>query len=67
MTRIRMGSDESHFNVTLFVRVMEVGDEVDYTCRYTVITRMTCIQTGSDESPFNVSLIVKDRVTRQCP
>ena len=41
MTRIQMGSDESHFNVTLFVRVMEVGDEIDYTCRYTVITRMT--------------------------
>ena len=45
---------------------MEVGEDGDYiyTCRYTVITRMT--PALSDESHFNVSLIVRDKVTRQC-
>ena len=46
---------------------MEVGEEGEYTYRYTVATRMTCIKMGSDESHFNVSLIVRDKVTRPCP
>ena len=48
-----MGSDESHFNVSLIVR-----DKV---------TRHSCIKMGSDESHFKVSLTVRDKVTRQCP
>ena len=50
---IEMGSDESHFNVSLIVR-----DKV---------TRHSCIKMGSDESHFKVSLTVRDKVTRQCP
>ena len=46
---------------------MEVGEEGEYTYRYTVTTRMTCIKMGSNESHFNVSLIVKNKVTGQCP
>ena len=45
-----MGSDESHFNVSLIVR-----DKV---------TTVSCIKMGSEESHFNVSLIVRDNVTR---
>ena len=43
---------------------MEVGEEGEYTYRYTVTTRMTCIKMGSDENHFNVSLIVREKVTR---
>ena len=46
---------------------MEVGEEGEYTYRYTVTTRMTCIKMDSDESHFNVSLTVRDKITGQCP
>ena len=46
---------------------MEVGEEGEFTYRYTVTTRLTCTKMGSDESHFNVSLVVRDKVTRQCP
>ena len=70
---IKMGSDESHFNVSLIVRdgekgVWRWGRGRLYTYRYTVTHQNDfCIKMGSDESHFNVSLIVTDKVTRQCP
>ena len=49
-------------------RSQEVGEEGDYTYRYTVTTRMTpAFKMCSDESRFNVSLIVRDKVTTQYP
>ena len=59
---IKMGSDESHFNVSLLVR------EIIYlSLRGCHHENVSCIKTGSDESHFNVSLTVRDKVTRQCP
>ena len=57
-----MGSDESHFNVSLIVR-----DIIYLSLRGCHHQNDSCIKTGSDESHFNVSLIVRDKVTRQCP
>ena len=47
---------------------MEVGGEVDYTCRYTVTIRMTpALRWAAMRAIFNGSLNVRDKVTRQCP
>ena len=48
---------------------MEVGEERDYTNRYTSCHHQndSCIKKGNNESHFNVSLIVRDKVTRQSP
>ena len=47
---------------------MEVGGEVDYTCRYTVTIRMTpALRWAAMRAIFSVTLIVRDKVTRQCP
>ena len=62
MTCIKMGSDESHFNVSLIVR-----DIIYLSLRGCHHQNDSCIKTGSDESHFNVSLIVRDKVTRHCP
>ena len=60
-----MGSDESHFNVSLLVRSShktistnhnlfeEKGEPMQNTIK------LYCIKMGSDESHFNVSLLVR--------
>ena len=46
---------------------MELGEEGDYTYRYTVTTRMNPALRWAAMSGFSVSLIVMDKATRQCP
>ena len=60
---IKMGSDESHFNVSLIAKDKIPGRQYPQTTTFE-----DCIKMGSDESHFNVSLIAKDKIPRrQCP
>ena len=72
-----IGSNNSHFNVSLTVKDTvtrvcknkknEEGRR-DYKCLSLHCHHQhdTCIKMGSDDSHFNVFLLVRDKVTRQC-
>ena len=69
MTCIKMGSDESHFKVSLLVRTEIPGGKENgklYLTLHCHHQNDSCIKMGSDESHFLCFITVRDKVTRQC-